>query len=95
MDESSIQHLPVVDDEHLIGVLSHRDLVGYTGWGLLGPDEEDDERIRWVGQAMKKDVVAVSPDDQVIAAAVEVSAQGIGIVTTTDLLEHALGVLGS
>ena len=79
MDEYRVRHLPVVDGEYLVGVLSHRDLVGLTGWGLLGPEEGDDEdRYRWVSQAMVRDVVTVSPDDQVIAAAVEVSAQGIG-----------------
>ena len=78
MDEYGIRHLPVVDEGHLEGVLNHRDLVGMAGWGLLGPDEEDDTRPRWVEQVMKTDVVTVSPDDQVVAAAVEVTSRGVG-----------------
>ncbi len=78
MDEYSIRHLPVLDGEHLVGVLSQRDLLGMTGWGLLGPEDDDEQRPRWVEQAMKTDVVTVSPDDLVVAAAVEVSARGIG-----------------
>ena len=53
MDEYSVRHLPVVDDgDYLVGVLSHRDLVGLTGWGLLGPEEGNDDRVQWVSQAM-------------------------------------------
>ena len=38
MDEHAIRHLPVVEGEHLIGVLSHRDLIGLTGWRSVVPD---------------------------------------------------------
>jgi CBS domain-containing protein len=85
MDEYSVRHLPVVDDGgYLVGVLSHRDLVSLTGWGLLGPEEGSDDRVQWVSQAMATDVVSVTPDDQVIAAAVEVSARGIGCLPVVE-----------
>ena len=82
MDSQAIRHLPVVDEGQLVGVVSDRDLLGVAGWQLDGEDSDDrPERIR---EVMQVDPVTVTPEDLVIAAAVEVSVRGIGCLPVVE-----------
>ncbi|MFT5731834.1 MAG: CBS domain-containing protein [Planctomycetota bacterium] len=76
MDEHAIRHLPVVQEERLVGVLSNRDLLGLTGWRSRVHDRETGPR--WVRDLMHRDVVTVNPSDDAVAAAIEVFARGVG-----------------
>ncbi|QDV09919.1 Hypoxic response protein 1 [Planctomycetes bacterium Poly30] len=78
MDEHAIRHLPVVDGEHLIGVVSNRDLLGVAGW--RGVERDADAVPRWVRDVMHRDVITVNPGDDALAAATEVFARHIGCV---------------
>ncbi len=96
MDDCVIRHLPVVNDGHLIGVVSDRDLLGATAWRVLGSTVKHD---KVVADVMHREVVTVTPDDRIVAALVEIVVGGVGclpvlddghlvgIVTEMDLLE--------
>ena len=84
-----IRHLPVVDGEKLVGVLSERDLLAFRGYGGLKAP---------VRNAMHTPVETVKPTDDVNQAADRLAAAKlgcfpvvdgtklVGIVTTTDFL---------
>lgn len=74
MDHNGVRHLPVVEEDRLVGVVSDRDLLGSTGWRL---DVSGPSRMR-LADVMNDDPITVNPDDRAIAAAVEVSSQGVG-----------------
>ncbi len=87
MDEYAIRHLPVVDGERLVGVVSNRDLIGATGWNLIGPEDPEDgaePAPRTVHEVMQHDPVTVDPTDQLVAAAVEVSTRAIGCLPVVE-----------
>ena len=68
MQEHHIRHLPVVDRaHHVVGILSHRDLVAA---GLIGPRSEPllREDTRRVGEVMKRILHVVRPDEPVAKA---------------------------
>jgi acetoin utilization protein AcuB len=102
MDEHYIHHLPVIDGDKLVGVLSDRDLLVAVGWKLecerrttpearpVGPTE--------VRAIMSTPAVFLGPDNQVHSAA-RIMAEGkfhclpivadhklVGLVTSTDIL---------
>jgi len=83
MRELDIRHLPVVDGEALVGMLSDRDLGGLDVTRLLteeGADALRRQLARPVVQLMSTDVVAAEPETEVSE-----------IVTL--LLEHKVGAI--
>lgn len=80
MQEHGVRHLPVVRDGALVGVLSDRDLLGATGWRV------DDAWLASsvVADAMTEGPVAVSPDDSVVTASVELTCRGLGCLPVVD-----------
>lgn len=100
MRELGIRHLPVVDGDRLVGLVSQRDL--YLLETLRGIDPAS-ETVR---EAMRQDPFTVSPDaplgevaramaDNRYGSAVVVD-QGlvVGLFTTVDALRALAGVLG-
>ncbi len=97
MAGNNVRHLPVVDELKVLGMVSDRDLRGVLGKALPGTTP--------VREFMSTDVRSVAPEDDLIRAArlmVEHKIGGlpvvdrgglIGMITTTDLLEHTAGVL--
>ncbi len=94
-----IRHVPVEDDEgHLVGLVSHRDLLKLVGRGTA-PSPMAVERI------MKRDVLTVSPKTSTLEAlrlmrdarvgCVPVVEDGrlVGLVTETDLLTVAAAIM--
>jgi CBS domain-containing protein len=95
MEAGRFRRLPVVDDGHLVGILTERDLRAHAGY-------LESTRVNVV---MRTAVVTVAPDDNVEDAArlmlkhkiggLPIVADGrlVGIVTTSDLLAAFLRVV--
>lgn len=89
-----VRHLPVCEDDRLVGMVSDRDLRRARGRGCV--DETMMEEI------MTKDVISVTPDERLHEAArlmkeahigaLPVIADGVlvGIVSSTDLVYHCM-----
>jgi acetoin utilization protein AcuB len=101
MKERQIRHLPVMDGEELVGVISHRDLHLFTT--LRGLYEDDVT----VDETMSQAVFRVPPDAPLervaihmwqhkLGSAVVVEQQKVvGIFTTTDALKAIIELLAS
>jgi len=105
-----VRHLPVVDDRnHLVGLVSHRDLLAAQISSQTGLDREVraavQESVR-IGQIMTRDVWTVQPDVPAAVAAatlvthkfgclpvVDLSGVLVGILTEHDVLRFAIKVL--
>ncbi len=101
MQENNIRHLPVVEDERLVGMLSDRDLRG-LGLGLV-VDMESLERLEsklgaTVGSVMSSNLLTITEvtdvgeiidlfvDEQVGAVPVVEGQNLVGIVSYVDVL---------
>ena len=96
MDEYRLRHLPVMAGDHVVGVISDRDLLEATG-GVAPADSASLDGTR-VEEIMQAPPVVAHPDDSVVTISVEVVLRGIGclpvveggaligIVTELDLL---------
>jgi acetoin utilization protein AcuB len=91
LDRHRIRHLPVIEDDRLVGIVTDRDIRSVASALPL-------ERLR-VGDVMSRPVITVTPETQVQEAAKLMLAHRIGglpvvkagtlvgIITETDLLE--------
>ncbi|RED50166.1 CBS domain-containing protein [Seonamhaeicola aphaedonensis] len=102
----NIRHIPVVDGEVVVGMLSYTDLMRLSFADITNEDEGDTDALVYsmftINQVMKKKVVCVSPSNSIkevaeILATKEFHAlpvvdnnRLIGIVTTTDLIKYLL-----
>ena len=85
MQELGIRHLPVMDRDRLVGVLSERDLRGVRAFldhapGELGPS---------VGELCSRDLLIVGPDDPLDEAATLMADRRVGaalVVEGTELV---------
>lgn len=101
-----IRHIPVVNGNVIVGMLSYTDLLRISFADAIDEDEEVVDVTVYnmfsVEQVMARNLVKVSPDDTIktiaeILASKEFHAlpvvQGdllVGIVTTTDLIKYLL-----
>ncbi len=101
-----IRHLPVVDGEHIVGMLSYSDLLRIS---FVDATDDEGEKIEstiydmfTMEQAMTKKVVSVKPETSIKTVA-EIFTQRefralpvvsnenlVGIVTTTDVIKYLL-----
>ncbi|MEX0288027.1 MAG: CBS domain-containing protein [Flavobacteriaceae bacterium] len=104
--EHSIRHIPVIDGDKIVGMLSLTDLLRISFADGAYEDEENVETIVYnmftIAQVMAKNVNSVSPKTTIkevaqILAAREYHALPVveeekllGIVTTTDLINYLL-----
>ncbi|MCB9594431.1 MAG: CBS domain-containing protein [Sandaracinaceae bacterium] len=110
MTSRRIRHLPVMRDEELVGIVSHRDLLRAQARFLEQVRGEDDETTIasvLARDVMTTDITTVSPDTPAdVAAMILVDTKFgclpvvddgalVGIVTESDFLRWAVGVLGS
>jgi acetoin utilization protein AcuB len=104
LDEQSIRHLPVLEGERLVGLVSDRDLAGHIlplRAAIAHPDEAKSRLETPVSELLRSDVITVVASDDVSQAidamlvfgvgAVPVADEGrlLGIVTTIDVLQAA------
>ena len=100
-----IRHVPVVDDEKLVGILSLTDVQRLSFRDSFNDDPNIDSSIAdmlTVEQVMKHDPVTVDQNDPIMKAAeilttaefhaLPVVSEGklVGIVTTTDIIKHLI-----
>ena len=101
MSGRRIRHLPVVDSDELVGIVSDRDLTP-----AIRTPPSADLRARTVGRLMSSPVQSVRPDDDLLAATRQLLAwrisalpvvdhgRVVGILTTTDCLEAMVSAIG-
>ena len=101
MTERHIHHVPIVDGERLVGLISHRDVLAATGSWQTQPDETTIP----LSQVMRTELSTVSPDTQLRAAALHMEKHRFGclpvlenemlcgIVTETDFVGLAANLL--
>ena len=104
MEFAHIRHLPVVDGEHVVGLVTHRDILRASISLLTGISRQGDEGIKRgipVVEIMRKDVSTIAPDTDVRAAidtmldhkygCLPVTQEGrlVGILTEADFLKFA------
>ncbi len=68
MDRNDVRHLPVVDGDGLVGIVSDRDLLA----------EGEDDGAQLVREVMHSPVKTLDPEASVVSAALEMSLQKIG-----------------
>lgn len=104
--ENKIRHIPVVEGERIIGMLSLTDLLRISFADGAFDDENDIETLVYnmftIPQVMVKNVHSVSPDTTVKEVAETLAKEEyhalpvvedeklVGIVTTTDLINYLL-----
>lgn len=104
--DHNIRHIPVVQDDIIIGMLSYSDLLRLSFADVIDTDNNAADVMVYnmftIDQVMKKKIVSVSPSSSIKEVA-EILAQKefhalpvvnnnqlIGIVTTTDLINYLL-----
>lgn len=105
--ERRIRHLPVLDGERLVGIVSDRDLRSATP-ALGDPARAEALAEIRVGDVMATEVVTARPDDPIDDAAntmrerrinclpvVEGDDELVGIVTSSDVMESLVYLLGA
>lgn len=111
MERYHFRHIPVVDGDRVVGILSDRDLARLSSSPLEHPRDQGthDRAMKartFVAEVMRRDVLTVTPDTRVLAAArlllgskigalPVVTREGalVGIVTTHDLLRATIEAL--
>ena len=98
---SSIRHLPILRETHLVGVLTERDVKRFSPGILSGTSSEQYNQLMEntvLSKVMTRDPVTLKPDQQVSDAAdifvakrfgclpVVEDGRLVGIVTTSDML---------
>ena len=98
-----IRHLPVVEDEKVVGMITQRDLFRASLASALGYGEKakrDFLKTVFVNEIMIEDVVTVSPEADIREAGrvmlekkigclpVEEDGKLIGLITETDILRY-------
>ena len=83
----NIRHLPVIDDEKLVGIVSERDLRSIVGYlsGLSKGKQKGEIFLQFsVDCVMKQNVITVSPSDSLLSIARLFGERKIGVLPVLD-----------
>jgi len=106
MADAHIHHVPIVNsNNHLIGLISHRDVLAATEPHLSGAELAQNPRDISIGDFMTRDVTTVNPHANLRQAAIYLQRHAygclpvveddvlVGIVTDTDFVGVAINLL--
>lgn len=82
-----IRHLPVIDDEELVGIVSERDLRSMVGYlsGLSKGKQKGEIYLQFsVDCVMTRDVITVAPNDALLNVARLFGVRKIGVLPVLD-----------
>jgi len=96
MNLERVRHCPVVEDDMLVGLISHRDIMAASLSSASNPSDEDDlaakRRIK-VREVMRGSVETVSPDLDAAEAAERLIRLKIGCLPVVDERYHLMGIV--
>lgn len=96
MNVERVRHLPVVDGDVLVGLLSNRDVLAASISVLNNPAEEEDlERKRkvQVREIMRGSIETIGPDEDAVKAADVLLTQKVGSLPVVDEQHRLLGIV--
>jgi CBS domain-containing membrane protein len=96
MNVENIRHLPVVDGDVLLGLITHRDVLAASLSSLSRPSEEEDLELKRkveVAQVMHGDLETVTPDVPLENAVETILAQKLGCLPVVDERHHLVGIV--
>jgi CBS domain-containing membrane protein len=98
MQALRFRHLPVTDDDRLIGLLTERDLLRISTSNLLPHSTEQDRELfgRFhVRDVMVRDVITVTPETPVATAGQLLLDKRVGCLPVVDSNNELVGILTS
>jgi CBS domain-containing membrane protein len=96
MAAEQVRHLPVVDGEVLVGLISQRDVLAASLSSLDDPDEEADRQAKReaeVGRVMRGTLETIGPEADVLEATERLLKERLGCLPVVDERLHVLGVV--
>ena len=98
MEFFGLRHLPVVDGERLVGLLTHRDILRLTVSSMARDSvhqaiERDQEEGTFVAAVMKRDVITVPPTATIQEAARLMVDERVGCLPVVDAEQRLLGIV--
>jgi CBS domain-containing protein len=95
MEKFRFGHLPVVEDDKLVGLITHADLLHASASFLTQKAKEIDEIVHSfpASRIMKRDIVKVRPTDSLADVAKVMWESKVGCVLVTDDSERLVGII--
>lgn len=96
MNVERVRHIPVVDGDVLVGVLSHRDVLAAAISTLSNPSDEEDlelKRRARVGEVMRGAVETITPETSAVEAADHIITHKLGCLPVVDERHHLIGIV--
>jgi len=95
MDKFRFGHLPVVENDKLVGLITHADLLHASASFLTQKAKEIDEIVHNfpASRIMKKELVTARPTDSLVDVAKLMWESKVGCVLVTDDAERLVGII--